>query len=48
MTFCFLLRVSGLELSAREIIAYSLMLGLVVGSINNIERVMRELLRKEE
>lgn len=48
MTFCFLFIVAGLELSAREIIAYSLMLGLVVGSINNIERVMRELFRKED
>lgn len=47
MTFCFLFVVAGLELSAREIIAYSLMLGLVVGSINNIERVMRELFKKE-
>lgn len=48
MTFCFLFIVAGLDLSAREIIAYSLMLGLVVGSINNIERVMRELFRKED
>ena len=48
MTFCFLFIVAGLELSAREITAYSLMLGLVVGSINNIERVMRELFRKED
>ena len=48
MTFCFLLGVTGLDLSVREIIAYSLMLGLVVGSINNIERVMRELFRKED
>jgi hypothetical protein len=48
MTFCFLLGVAGLDLSAREIIAYSLMLGLVVGSINNIERVMRELFKKED
>ena len=48
LTFCFLLGVAGLDLSAREIIAYSLMLGLVVGSINNIERVMRELFRKED
>ena len=47
MTFCFLLGVAGLDLSAREIIAYSLMLGLVVGSINNIERVMRELFKQE-
>ena len=45
-TFCFLFVLAGLELPAREIIAYSLMLGLVVGSINNIERVMRELFKK--
>ena len=48
MTFCFLFGVAGLDMSVREIIAYSLMLGLVVGSINNIERVMRELFRKED
>lgn len=48
MTFCFLFGVAGLDLSVRENIAYSLMLGLVVGSINNIERVMRELFRKED
>lgn len=48
MTFCFLFGVAGLNLSAREIVSYSLMLGLVVGSINNIERVMRELFRKED
>lgn len=48
MTFCFLFIVAGLDLSVREIIAYSLMLGLVVGSIKNIERVIRELFRKED
>ena len=48
MTFCFLFGVAGPDLSVREIIAYSLMLGLVVGSINNIERVMRELFKKED
>ena len=48
MTFCFLFVVAGLDLSAREIIAYSLMLGLVVGSINNIERVIRDLFKKED
>lgn len=47
-TFCFLFGVAGLELPVREIIAYSLILGLVVGSINNIERVMRELFKKED
>lgn len=48
MTFCFLFGVAGLDLSVRKIIAYSLMFGLVVGSINNIERVMRELFKKED
>ena len=48
MMFCFLFGVAGLDLSVRESIAYSLMLGLVVGFINNIERVMRELFKKED
>ena len=48
MTFCLLFVVAGQDLSVREITAYSLMLGLVTGSINNIERVMRELFRKED
>lgn len=48
ITFYCLLGVAGLDLSVREIIAYSLMLGLVVGSINNIERVMWELFKKED
>ena len=46
--FCILFGVAGLELSAREIIAYSLMLGLVVSSINNIERGMKEWFKKED
>lgn len=48
MMFCFLLGLAGQEMPAREIIAYSLMFGLVVGSINNIERVMRELFKRED
>ena len=48
ITFCFLFGVAGLDMSVREIVAYSLMLGLLVGSINNIERVMRELFKKED
>ena len=48
MTFCFLLGVAGLELSTRETVAYSLMLGLITGSINNLERVIRELFGKKE
>lgn len=46
--FCFLLGVAGLELSIREAVAYSLMLGLITGSINNLERVIRELFGKKE
>ncbi len=46
--FYFLLRVAGLELSTREAVAYSLMLGLITGSINNLERVIRELFGKKE
>lgn len=48
MTFCFLFDLAGLDMPVREIVAYSLMLGLMTGSINNIERVMRELFRKED
>lgn len=47
-TFYILLRVAGLQLSTREAVAYSLMLGLVTGSINNLERVIRELFSKKE
>lgn len=46
--FCFLLGVARLELSTREAVAYSLMLGLITGSINNLERVIRELFGKKE
>lgn len=48
MTFCILLEVAGLQLSTREAVAYSLMLGLITGSINNLERVIRELFGKKE
>ena len=48
LTFCILLGVAGLQLSTREAVAYSLMLGLITGSINNLERVIRELLGKKE
>jgi len=48
MTFCILLGVAGLQLSTREAVAYSLMLGLITGSINNLERVIRELFGKKE
>ncbi len=47
MLFCFLFGVAGLELSVRENVAYALMLGLVVSSINNIEQGMRELFKRE-
>jgi len=48
MTFCILIEVAGLQLSTREAVAYSLMLGLITGSINNLERVIRELFGKKE
>lgn len=48
MLFCILLGVAGLQLSTREAVAYSLMLGLITGSINNLERVIRELFGKKE
>lgn len=48
MTFYILLGVAGLQLSTREAVAYSLMLGLITGSINNLERVIRELFGKKE
>ena len=48
MLFCILLRVAGLQLPTREAVAYSLMLGLITGSINNQVRVIRELFGKKE
>lgn len=48
MLFCILFGVAGLQLSTREAVAYSLMLGLITGSINNLERVIRELFSKKE
>ena len=48
LTFCFLFGIAGLQLSTREAVAYSLMLGLITGSINNLERVIRELFGKKE
>jgi len=48
LTFCILLGVAGLQLSTRAAVAYSLMLGLITGSINNLERVIRELFGKKE
>jgi len=48
LTFLILIGVAGLQLSTRETVAYSLMLGLITGSINNLERVIRELFGKKE
>lgn len=48
LLFSILIRVAGLQLSTREFVAYSLMLGLITGSINNLERVIRELFGKKE
>lgn len=35
-------------MSGRQIIGYSLILGFFAGLINNIERVMKELFKKED
>ena len=43
LIFCILIGVAGLHLSTREVVAYSMMLGLITGSINNLERVIRKL-----
>lgn len=48
LTFLILLGVAGLQLSTHEAVAYSLMLGLITGSINNLERVIREFFGKKE
>lgn len=46
LVFCFLIGIVGVTLSTREVVGYSLMLGFFAGSINNIERVLRELFGK--
>lgn len=46
--FCLLLGIALPTLSTREYVCYSLILGFFAGLLNNIERVMRELFKKED
>lgn len=46
--FCLLLGIALPTLSTREYIGYSLILAFFAGLLNNIERVMRELFKKED
>ena len=48
MTFCLIFGVAGWQHTTRELIALSLALGFFAGSINNIERVLRELFEKNK
>ena len=40
---CVLLGIAEPDLTVRQYIGYSFMFGLLIGSINNLERVLREL-----
>lgn len=42
---CVLLGIAEPDLTVRQYIGYSLMFGLLIGSINNLERVIRELMK---
>ena len=46
LLFCLLFCLAGWQCTTRELIALSLALGLFAGSINNIERVLRELFER--
>lgn len=48
LVFCVFIGIGGWQLKTREIIAICLILGFFAGSINNIERVLRELFEKKE
>lgn len=48
LLFCLLFGLAGWLHTARELIALSLALGFFAGSINNIERVLRELFEKKK
>lgn len=40
---CILLGIAEPDLTVRQYVGYSFMFGLLIGSINNLERVLREL-----
>ena len=48
LLFCLLFCLAGWQYTTRELIALSLALGFFAGSINNIERVLRELFEKKD
>lgn len=48
LLFCLLFGLAGWQYTTRELIALSLVIGFFAGSINNIERVLRELFEKKE
>ena len=48
LIFCFLLGIACPDMSTREYIGYSFILGFFAGAINNIERVLRELFDKQQ
>jgi hypothetical protein len=48
LLFCLLFCLAGWQYTTRELIALSLTLGFFAGSINNIERVLRELFEKKD
>ena len=48
LLFCLLFGLAGWQYATRELIALSLALGFFAGSINNIERVLRELFEKKD
>lgn len=48
LLFCLLFGLAGWQYTTRELIALSLALGFFAGSINNIERVLRELFEKKD
>jgi uncharacterized membrane protein YqgA involved in biofilm formation len=48
LVFCVFIGIGGWNLSVREIISLSLIFGFIVGSINNIERVLRDIFKDQE
>lgn len=48
LLFCLLFGLAGWQYTTRELIALSLAIGFFAGSINNIERVLRELFEKKD
>ena len=47
MVTCILLGIAEPDLTVRQYVGYSFMFGLLIGSINNLERVIREFQKKD-